>query len=165
MTTRTHIKAPLLVALTTLAIGGFLLHLRIHPFAEHAYGAIPFVSGLLSVLVVPCLFSYRKTLDYGYVLNGMLVILGTITMAHFSIEHWPRPVSLEALLLKTTLADMLILWAKFFVGKALFDLELHGYDQSPVRHGPSWRYPNAGWWTIHLAVISVVYLLGNLLWR
>ena len=165
MSTRTYIKSLLLVSLTTLAIGGFFLHLRIHPFTEHAYGAVPFISGLLSILLVPCLFSFRKTLDYGYVLNGLLVILGTITMAHFSIAHWPQPASFEAVLLKTTMADILILWAKFFVGKALFELELHGYDPNHTKQGASWRYPNLGWWMIHLAAISAVYGLGNLLWR
>jgi hypothetical protein len=165
MSTRTYIKSLLLVSLTTLAIGGFFLHLRFHPFTEHAYGAVPFISGLLSILLVPCLFSFRKTLDYGYILNGLLVIIGTIAMVHFSISHWPQPVSFEALLLKTTLADILILWAKFFVGKAVFDLELHGYDSNPMKEGASWRYPHLGWWMIHVAVISAVYGLGNLLWR
>ena len=165
MSTRTYIKSLLLVSLTTLAIGGFFLHLRIHPFTEHAYGAVPFISGLLSILLVPCLFSFRKTLDYGYILNGLLVILGTIAMVQFSITHWPQPVSFEAVLLKTNLADILILWAKFFVGKALFDLELFGYDPNHTKKGASWRYPNLGWWMIHVAAISTVYWLGNLLWR
>lgn len=165
MPTRTYIKSLLLVSLITLAIGGFFLHLRIHPLTEHAYGAVPFISGLLSILLVPCLFSFRKTLDYGYILNGLLVILGTITMVHFSIDHWPQPVSFKAVLLQTTLADILILWAKFFVGKALFDLELYGYDPNHTKPGASWRYPNLGWWMIHVATISAVYWLGNLLWR
>src|ERR1035437_7928193 len=99
---KTYIKSLLLVSLTTLAIGGFLLQLRIHPLTEHAYGAVPFVAGLLSILLVPCLFSFRKTLDYGYILNGLLVILGTITMVHFSLANWPKLVSFEALLLQTT---------------------------------------------------------------
>lgn len=165
MSTRTYIKSLLLVSLITLAIGGFFLHLRIHPFTEHAYGIVPFISGLLSILLVPCLFSFRKTLDYGYILNGLLVIIGTITMAHFAVAHWPQPVSFEALLLNTTLADILILWAKFFVGKALFDLELYGYDPNRTKAGVSWRYPNLGWWMIHVAAIAAVYWLGNLLWR
>src|ERR1035437_6351274 len=103
---KTYIKSLLLVSLTTLAIGGFLLQLRIHPLTEHSYGVVPFISGLLSILLVPCLFSFRKTLDYGYILNGLLVILGTITMVHFAIVNWPQPVSFESVLFKTTLADI-----------------------------------------------------------
>lgn len=165
MSTRTYVKTLLLVALTALSIGGVLLHIKIHPFTEHIYGFVPFISCLLSIVLIPCLLSFRKTLDYGYVLNGMLVIIGTITMAHFSIINWPQPVTAEAVLFNTTLADITILWAKFFIGKAIFDLELYGYAIDQPKTGLSWRYPHLGWWGIHLVVISIVYALGNLLWR
>jgi hypothetical protein len=165
MSIRTCIKTMLLTALVALAVGGLFLHLRIHPIAEHGYNWIPFVSGVLSVIAVPLLFGWRRTVHYGYVLNGFLVILGIVTMAHFSCAHWPSPVTVGAVLLRTTLADILILTGKFFVGKALFDLELHGYDATQPRKGVSWRYPNLGWWLVHLGGIAVVYWLGNLVWR
>ena len=119
----------------------------------------------MGILLVPLLFSFKRTLDFGYVLNGFLVILGTITMAHFSIVHLPQPFTFGTLLLKTTLADILILFGKFFVGQALFDLELHGYDSNPRRGGVIWRYPSFSWWLVHLAAVSAVYGLGNYLWR
>ncbi|MBA4386448.1 MAG: hypothetical protein C0404_00615 [Verrucomicrobia bacterium] len=165
MTTRTYVKTLLIVALVVSAMGGFLLHFRVHSPLEHSFGIVPYVAGILSVLLVPILLSFRRTLDYGYILNGMLVIVGTVTMTHFAIDHWPTPFSIGGLLFKTTLADILILGTKFFVGKAIFDLELHGYDPNRPKEGIWWRYPNLGWWWIHFAAISVVYGLGYFFWR
>ena len=64
---------------------------------------------------------------YGFLLNGLIVIYGTVFMAHFSIaqltgQHLP----LQAGLLKSLLPDIAILWADFFLGKALYDLQLKG---------------------------------------
>jgi hypothetical protein len=165
MTIRTYIKSTLLASLVSLAIGGFLLHLRVHPFTEHSSKLVPFVSGVLSIVIVPLLFCFKKTGGYGYVLNGMLAILGTVTMAHFGIAHWPKPASFGAILLKTTLPDIALLWGKFLVGKALFDLDIHGYNADRQKMGITYRYPNYGWWIAHLAVISLVYFLGHELWR
>jgi hypothetical protein len=165
MTLRTYTKSILLTALITLSLGGFLLHGRIHPIAGNPANVIPLISGVLSILIVPLLFSFRRTIEYGYVLNGMLVIVGTIAMTHFSLFHWPVPATLGAIILKTLLADIVLLWSKFFIGKALFDLEFYGYDPRQVKKGKTYRYPNLGWWLVHLAAISLVYLLGNLLWR
>jgi hypothetical protein len=165
MTVRTYTKSILLAALVTLSLGGFLLHVRIHPIAQNSANVIPLIAGLLSILVIPLLFSFKKTIEYGYVLNGMLVIIGTIGMAHLTIVNWPAPATVGSIILKTTLADILVLWSKFFVGKALFDLEFFGYDQGKTKKGTTYRYPNLGWWLVHLAAISLVYLLGNLVWR
>jgi hypothetical protein len=165
MTVRTYTKTILLAALITLSLGGFLLHSRIHPIAKNPANLIPAISCLLSIFVIPALFSFKKTVEYGYVLNGFLVIIGTIAMAHLSLVNWPAPATVGAILFKTTLADILILWGKFFVGKALFDLEFFGYDPRKTKKGKTYRYPNLGWWLIHLAVISLVYVLGNQLWR
>jgi hypothetical protein len=155
----------LLIALITLSLGGFLLHMRIHPFSQNASNVVPFSSGVLSILVIPLLFSFKKTTEYGYVLNGFLVIVGTIGMAHFSIVHWPTPASPRSIILQTTFPDIVICGSKFFLGKSLFDLEFYGYDPTRVKKGKTLRYPNLGWWMVHLAAISLVYLLGNLVWR
>jgi hypothetical protein len=165
MTVRAYIKSMLLIGLLTLSIGGLLLHSRIHPVKANYSNLVPAVSGVLSVLVVPLLFCFRRSIAYGYVLNGFLVIIGTITMGHFSIAHWPNPTTVQAVLLNTTLADILILWTKFFIGKSLFDLEFFGYDAAREKKGKTYRYPNMEWWFIHLAVISFVYYLGFMLWR
>ncbi|MBI2440001.1 MAG: hypothetical protein HYV35_01370 [Lentisphaerae bacterium] len=160
-----HTKKRLLLALILMALGGFLLHLRIHPFAQNSSNLLPIVAGLISIIVIPALFSFRKTIAYGYVLNGLLVIVGTIVMAHYAMAHKPDPLTWRSLLIGTTLADILVLWGKFFIGQALFDLEMFGYDRQPARAGRSWRYPNLGWWFIHLLAIAYIYALGNIWWR
>jgi hypothetical protein len=165
MTIRTYTKAILLAALVTLSLGGFLLHVRIHLVSQNSANLIPLISGVLSILVIPLLFSFKKTVEYGYVLNGILVIIGTIGMAHFSIVHWPAPATAGSIIFKTMLADIVMLWSKLFIGKALFDLEFFGYDQGKTKKGTTYRYPNLGWWLVHLAAIILVYFLGNQLWR
>jgi hypothetical protein len=165
MTARTYVKTMLLCALVSLAFGGLLLHLRIHPVSQNPSNLVAPVAGILSIVVVPSLFSRKRLIEYGYVLNGMLVIVGTITMAHFSLAHWPVPTTFETVILKTLVADIAVLWGNFFVGKALFDLEFFGYDPNRERKGRTWRYPNLGWWMVHLVAISAVYYVGHALWR
>jgi hypothetical protein len=165
MTRRISVKATLLAALIALSIGGLMLHVRIHSPLINPANIIPVIAGILSIIVVPWLFAYKSTIHYGYVLNGMLAIVGTVIMAHFSIAHWPVPATFGSVMLKTLLSDILILWTAFFIGKAVFDLEMFGYDPIRPRKGIRWRYPNMGWWIIHLAALSIIYTLGHLLWR
>jgi hypothetical protein len=165
MTIKTYVKTTLLVGLVALSVGGFFLHLRIHPLAKNPANIVPIVSGVLGIVIVPLLFSSRKLIAYGYVINGMETIIGTVLMAHYSIAHWPTPVTPGAIIFHTLLADILVLWSKFFLGKAIFDLEHHGYDQTRVMKGKTYRYPNYGWWFIHLVTISLIYYVGHLLWR
>jgi len=42
--------------------------------------------------------------------------------------------------------------------------ETFGYDPNRPKAGITYRYPNMGWWLIHLAAVSLVYYLGNRLW-
>ncbi len=165
MTIQTHIRSTLLGALVTLALAGFMVHARIHLIAQNPAFIVPFIAGILSIVAVPALFWSKKTIAYGYVLNGFLCIIGTVTMAHYAIAHWSDPTSPPDILLKSMLIDILIVWGKFFVGKALFDLETFGYDPNRPKTGIGYRYPNMGWWLIHLAGVGLVYFLGNLLWR
>jgi hypothetical protein len=165
MTRRISVKSMLMAALVVLALGGFLLHVRIHPVATNFSNITPVIAGILSIILVPLLFAYKKTVQYGYVLNGMLAIIGTITMAHFSLAHWPAPPTVVSILTKTLLADILILWTIFLIGKALFELETFGYDPDKPKKGINYRYPNMGWWFVHLAGASIVYTLGHQLWR
>jgi hypothetical protein len=165
MTRRSYVKAMLMIAVVVIALGGFLLHVRIHPVADNPSNLIPVIAGTLSIILVPMLFAKKNTVQYGYVLNGMLAILGTITMAHFSLAHWPEQLTLVSIATKTLLADILILWAMFFIGKGIFELETFGYDPDKPKKGISYRYPNMGWWFIHLVGASAVYTLGHQLWR
>lgn len=153
-----------MIGLIVLSLGGLLLHTRLHPVTDNPSNFLPLISGILSLIVVPVLFLSKKTIGYGYTLNGFLVILGTIGMAHFSIIRWPVPATLSSIALKTTLPDIIVLWTKLFIGKAILELELFGYE-GRNKLGKSYRYPNMGWWFIHLAAVSGVYTIGALVWR
>jgi len=164
MTQKQFVKCVLLWGLVCISLGGWLLHLRIHPVSASGINFIPFATGIISIIAIPLLFLNKKTLQYAYVLNGLIVIIGTITMAHFSIAHFPQPITLKSIFLYSTLGDIMMLWAKFAIGKALFDLEI--LSNVEQKHGgKSWRYPNMLWWWIHLAGFSIVYALGNILWK
>ncbi len=165
MTTRSYVKTTLLLGLIALSAAGFLLHLRIHPASQNPSNLVPVVSGILGILIIPILFSFKKTIAYAYVINGMEAIVGTVTMTHFSLAHWPSQTTLGSILLMTLLGDILVLWGKFGLGMALFNLELFGYDPEKQRKGAYFRYPNLGWWLVHLVGISVVYSLGHHFWR
>ncbi len=127
-------KSTLLFALFLLAVSGFMLHYRIHYFmvpdklhpGAFVFDPARFLSNLfplIDVLVVTALFLSRKTAVYAYLLNGMLVIYGTVFMAHFSIaEITAQNLPLRSLLVKSTLPDIGILWSDFLIGKTLFDL-------------------------------------------
>ncbi len=165
MTTRTYTRSILLAALVSLSLAGFLVHTRVHLVAQNPSFIVPYAAGILSIAVIPALFWFKKTVAYGYVLNGFVCIIGTVTMAHFAIARWFAPTSPPDVILKSMVIDILIAWGKFFVGKALFDLETFGYDSTRPKKGVTYRYPNMGWWLIHVATVSITYYLGHLLWR
>ena len=164
MTVKTYIRSILLGALVILSVAGFIIHARIHLIAQNPSFILPFVAGILNIAVIPAFFWFKRTVAYGYVLNGFLCIIGTVTMAHFAIARWFAPTSPPDILLKSMLIDILIVWGKFFVGKALFELETFGYDPTRSKAGITYRYPNMGWWLIHLAAVGLVYYFGNRLW-
>ena len=120
---------------------------------------IPFVAGLLSLILITVLFSSKQTASYGYLFNGMTVLIGTITMAHFSLVTRKPELSIQGLLLNTTLADISILAGKFFIGKSIFNL-YYGEMQKNT-----FRYLKLGWWVIHLLFMAVVFELVYFLWK
>jgi hypothetical protein len=129
-------KSTLIITLFLLAISGFLLHYRVHPFLtpdKVSQGAFMFnksnflasLFSLIDAFVVTALFLSRKTAVYGYLLNGLIVIFGTILMAHFSIvDIMAKSIPMASWLTRSTLPDIGIAWADFLVGKSLYDLYL-----------------------------------------
>lgn len=165
MNRKKTIKLSLISILFLLGLGGWFLHLRVHPIVKDEENFIPFVIGIISVLFLPFLFWFRKTITLAYIINGFFAIIGTIMMAHFSIIHFKVSVNIVNILLSTTFADILILWGKFVTGKAIFDLEFLKTDTDNLIKGRFLRYPNMGWWWIHLFALSIVYILGNTFWK
>jgi hypothetical protein len=165
MNRKNTVKAALVASLFCLALGGWLLHLRIHPLSKNPDYVIPFISGIISIFFLPLLFCFRPTVALAYIFNGFLVILGTITMAHLSISNFEGPATLWNIIINTTFADIALLWGKFAVGKALFDLDRLKSDTDTIPKGRIFRYPNMGWWWVHLLGLSIVYALGNSIWK
>jgi len=166
MKKKDYLRLVLILAIFFLALGGWLLHLRIHPTAKDAENYIPLVAGCISVIVIPVLFIFRSTIPFAYLLNGMTVIIGTITMTHFSIENHPPVWTLQTILLGTCLPDILMLWGKFAVGKALFDLDpVISRPDAPMRSGRFFRFPNMGFWFAHVVTLTAVYLIGSYFWK
>jgi hypothetical protein len=160
------LRLVLILAIFFLALGGWLLHLRIHPIAKDAENYIPLMAGFISVFLIPVLFIFRSTISFAYLLNGMTVIIGTITMTHFSIENHPPIWTLQTILLGTCLPDILMLWGKFAVGKALFDLDpVISRPDAQISSGRFFRFPNMGFWFVHVVTLTAVYLIGGYLWK
>ncbi len=126
-------RRTLLWALALVALGGLLLHYRIHPYLvpdkEHP-GLVVFQSSLLAatllplfdVVVVTALFASRRTAALAYLVNGVLVIYGTVLMGHFSIAMLaPKGPSPADWILRSTLPDIALAWGDFMIGKALFE--------------------------------------------
>jgi hypothetical protein len=121
-------------ALVLLAVAAFMLHFRIHFFMVpdpvdpqiRTFSPALFLSNLfplIDVVLVSALFASQRTSVYGYLLNGVIVIYGTIFMAHFSIaELSAQGAPPEDWIFKSTLPDIAIAWADFLVGKELYDL-------------------------------------------
>lgn len=131
-------KGTLLTALFLLAASGLMLHLRIHFFmvpdslhpGEFIFDGTKLLATLLplsDVIVVTALFMSRRTAVYGYLLNGLIVIYGTILMTHYSIaEISAKSIPFPSMILKSTLPDIGIAWADFLTGKALYDFYIKG---------------------------------------
>ena len=114
-----EISGPIL-AIFLLSFGGLLLHLKIHPpfpipsvtRPHNMFNLYAFVPAMFNTLVIPFLSNSRKTVRWAYLFNWLTVIVGTVTMAYFSITHPPKSITVFSIIIQTTLADILILWAK-----------------------------------------------------
>lgn len=123
----------LLWALFFVALGGFLFHVRIHPFLvpdkEHPGQLLfrgPFVAAsllpLLDLIVVTALLARRSTAPLGYLLNGLIVVYGSVLMGHYTLATLaPKGPTLADWLLKSTFPDIAIAAGDFLIGKALYD--------------------------------------------
>jgi hypothetical protein len=166
MTQKKRFRILLILAIFFLAFGGWLLHLQMHPIGEDSKYYIPAAAGFISVIITPLLFVFRRTVPLAYLLNGMTVIIGTIAMVDFSLAHRPDVWNIKTILLGTLLANIILLWGKFALGKSLFEMELAlRQPDAPVRRGRFLRYPNMGFWLVHVFTLSAVYIIGRLLWK
>ena len=105
----------LILAFFFISLSGLMLHLRIHPPSQSMFFWIPTAFGVISTLVVPVLFIRQATVAYAYLFTCAAVIAGSASMAYFSITSWDMAITVETVILKSTLADIMILWAKIFL--------------------------------------------------
>ena len=127
-------KRALLIALVLCAGAALMLHYRVHPYMVpdpskpgtlifNSTKFLSFLFPLLDLTLVTILFLRRKTAVYGYLLNGLFVIYGTIFMTHFSLAYFlAKSIPPQDWFLNSTLPDIALAWADFFIGKALYDL-------------------------------------------
>jgi hypothetical protein len=129
-------RRALLATLFLLALAASVLHLAAHPiFApDKAHPGVTVFRGsfvaaallpLLDLVLVTWLFSARRTAPLGYMLNGLIVIYGSVLMGHFAIAALAapadKPPTFVDYLFKSMFLDFAIAWADFFAGKALYE--------------------------------------------
>jgi cation transport ATPase len=160
MTQKKYLKIFLVSALVFIALGGLMIHYGFHPVSgsrARMVNYVPFIAGLITIFIVTTLFMYKKLIPFAYLMNGMLCIIGIIAMTVYSLT--PRHIPLWA--------DIITLLALFCLGKLLFELEMTIPSNLDAlrRRGRFLRYPNMGYWVVHLVTLSIVFALGHILWK
>jgi hypothetical protein len=110
---------PQILAIFLIALGGLLLHIRIHTLEASAFNIAPRIVGLISIVILPFLFNSKKTAPLGYAINLIAVIVGSVAMAYWSAATWNEPATVSNILLHSTLADILILAARLPVAHSI----------------------------------------------
>jgi len=119
-------KRILITGLLLMALFSAALHWRIHNPADPVTGEIRFgylmANALMwiDVVVVTGLFLRRRTAALAFLLNGIIVIYGSIMMFHWSIAGAPPPSGLYGWLVNSTVPDIAAAWADFMLGAALW---------------------------------------------
>ncbi len=116
------------MALLGFAVGGTMLHYRIHPPQANTTNLLGNIFVWMDLVLVSLLFLSKGTAVWGLLLNSFLAFLGIILMADFSLQatlHGLIKVTpaedFFAWLLQTTLPDIAILAGDFLVGLALYN--------------------------------------------
>ena len=77
---------------------------------------------LLDRLLLALCLSAHRTAAFGCLLNGLIVIYGTVLMGHYGIASLAAkpPTTWTEALFGSMLLDIAIAWADFFAGKVLY---------------------------------------------
>ena len=115
-----EIRGPIGV-LFCISLGGLMLHVKIHPVGATPFNWIPLGAGLVTTFGLPFLFNYRRTMPWAYMLNLAAVILGTVTMAYFTVTNWQGSVTAWTVIMgpRSTAPDIIILLAKIPLGQMI----------------------------------------------
>jgi len=124
---------PAAAGYAALALGGLLLHLRVHPPGASVFNWIPLLFAAANTLPVPLLLLSRSLVGWGVAFAWVSAAAGTIGMAWFSAATWELPPSVQNILLRSTLPDILIVWVK--VPLAWAAAQALGDPERPRRRG------------------------------
>jgi nitrite reductase (NADH) large subunit len=119
-------KRALIIALLLLALFAASLHWRHQPIrTERGLNVANLIGNVftwIDAVVVTALFLRRRTAALGFLLNGILVIYGSVLMLRFNALMPPgtRPSGLYGWLVASTAPDLAVAWADFLVGAALW---------------------------------------------
>jgi hypothetical protein len=120
----------LICAFVLISLGGFLLHLRIHPVSVSAFHWVAAAFGAVNTFLLPILFRSPATVAWAYVFTWATVIVGTVGMAYHSVTVWKLPVTPLNILVSSTFPDILILWAKLLIAHRI--LRIHRPHGAPA---------------------------------
>ena len=123
-----NMRWSLWITLVLMAGGTLLLHLRIHPLIlssdpgnVNMVSFVAFMFPLVDLILISILFLSPATSAYAYLLNSIFAIYATILMGHLSVyEYFLKRPSIGTWIFTSTLPDIMLAWADFFVGCALF---------------------------------------------
>jgi uncharacterized membrane protein YdjX (TVP38/TMEM64 family) len=125
-------RRTLLAALVLLALTALVLHYLAHPILlpdkDHP-GQTVFRGSLVAATLLPLvdlvvvtgLFLARRTAPLAYLLNGVLVIYGTVLMGHYGIVGLTSAAAQGHWIFRSMLIDVALVWVDFLVGKALYE--------------------------------------------
>jgi len=115
-------KRILIAGLLLMALFAAALHWRIHnPFTADGIRVGFLIANVLmwiDVVVVTALFLNRRTAALAFLLNGILVIYGSVMMFHYSAAQ--HPAGLSGWLIGSLVPDIVAAWADFCLGAALW---------------------------------------------
>ena len=122
-----HIIGPA-CGLWLIAMGGLLLHTRVHPLSKDAFNVFAIGFGVFNSFILPGMFFFRRLMPWAYVINATSVVVGVTTMTWYSVVNWTVPLTIWNILLYSTLADSLILMAKLPLAHVI----LHAWCQADM---------------------------------
>jgi hypothetical protein len=95
-----------------VSLGSLLLHLRIHPPKDSMFNWIAAGFAAMNTFLVPFLFNNPLTVTWAYLFTWATVVTGTVAMTYFSLVTWKLPVTVQTVIMNSTLPDIIILLAK-----------------------------------------------------
>ena len=124
-------RTQLWLALVALALGGTIVHYKLHPIHEGLTHAWPFAFSVIDLFLVSLLFAFKSTAVWGLLLNSFLAMLGIIMMADLgimSVVHgWVKVGFFQdpiAWMGDTMVSSIATATTDFLAGLALYSLTL-----------------------------------------